>query len=239
MTINESASIQAAKPDIAPPLVLSDCRFFFDFDNTLTSFDVLDDIVQRFSVDDGWIPWERDWAAGKIGSRECLTQQLRSVRVSRERLTSYLADIELDPHFFRLLAFLKKEGAGPVIVSDSFSFFIKTILSNNGISGVKVFANGLTFSGEVLKPSFPYFNGSCSRCAHCKKARLAEIAGGKKTVYVGDGRSDMCAAEHADLVFAKSTLLGHFRDKDLPCVAFDHLGDVYGYLKEARRGTKS
>ena len=28
---------------------------FFDFDNTITTYDILDDIIARFSRDDGWV----------------------------------------------------------------------------------------------------------------------------------------------------------------------------------------
>ena len=37
------------------PVVLSNCRVFFDFDNTLTQGDVLDDIIKRFSVNEEWL----------------------------------------------------------------------------------------------------------------------------------------------------------------------------------------
>jgi len=217
---------------------LSQWQVYFDFDNTVTEFDVLDDIIQRFSINDDWIVWERDWAAGKIGSRECLRGQLKSVRATRDDLSSYLSEIKVDNDFYRLLAFLRKEDTKPIIVSDSFSFFIKAILDNNGVKGVKVYANSLKFSGNRLRPSFPHLDAKCSKCANCKKAHLYDNAGGKRMLYIGDGRSDICPAEHADLVFAKGALLKYLRGKNLPCVEFSNLGDVYRYLKEASRGTQ-
>ena len=51
-------------------------------------------------------------------------------------------------------------------------------------------------------------------------------------IYIGDGRSDICAAKEADIVFAKDTLLGYFKKHDLPCIEFDDLSSVYKYLKE-------
>jgi 2-hydroxy-3-keto-5-methylthiopentenyl-1-phosphate phosphatase len=213
-------------------------QVYFDFDNTITEFDVLDDIIQRFCVNDDWIVWERDWASGRIGSHECLRGQLKSVRATREALSSYLSEVKVDGDFYRLLAFLRKEGTKPVIVSDSFSFFIKTILDNNGVKGVKVYANGLKITKDRLRPFFPHFEVKCSKCANCKKAHLYDNAGGKKMLYVGDGRSDICPAEHADLVFAKGTLLKYLREKNMPCIEFCNLGDVYRYMKEASRGTK-
>ena len=104
---------------------LSDCAVFFDFDNTITHFDVLDDIVETFSVDKKWAVFEKAWKLGKIGSKECLSGQLRSVRVDKNTLTRHLSRIKVDPYFKKIIALLKKRGIAPVIVSDSFSLFIK------------------------------------------------------------------------------------------------------------------
>jgi len=209
-----------------------------DFDGTITEFDVLDDIIRRFCATDDWIVWERDWAAGKISSHKCLWEQLRSVRASKETLATYLSEIRVDRDFYRLLALLRKKGVRPVIVSDSFSFFIKTILDHNGIKGIRIYANGLKFFKDRLRPFFPHFKVDCSKCANCKKTHLDDNADGKITIYIGDGHSDICAAEHADLVFAKGALLKHLKEKKLSCFEFCNLGDIYQYFKEANRGTE-
>ena len=51
-------------------------------------------------------------------------------------------------------------------------------------------------------------------------------------ISVDDGRSDWCAAEAADLVFANGTLLNALRTIGQPCVPFTRLGDVYEELKD-------
>jgi len=122
---------------------LSDCLVFFDFDNTLTSFDVLDDIVTRFSVDDGWKALEQQWLEGKIGSRECLKGQLERVRIPKPALLKYLKKIRISPVFKKIIPLLNTHRAGPVILSDNFHFIIDTILRNNGIKGAEVCANSL------------------------------------------------------------------------------------------------
>ena len=42
---------------------------FLDFDNTITSLDVLDAVIGKFSVDQKWMIYEEAWKEGKIGSR--------------------------------------------------------------------------------------------------------------------------------------------------------------------------
>ncbi len=214
-------------------LELSDCAVFFDFDNTVTVFDVLDDVLELFSVDRKWVELERAWREGRIGSLECLRGQLRSVRVTKPALATYLSTVPIDPSFKTLVGFFREQGVQPVILSDSFSFFIDEILRVHQITGVTVYSNDMQFSGARLYPAFPYADG-CPRCAHCKKPHVLNSRAAEKTVlYIGDGLSDVCPAQHADLVFAKGSLLTYCRETDLPCVEFTDLGDVYRYLKRA------
>jgi 2-hydroxy-3-keto-5-methylthiopentenyl-1-phosphate phosphatase len=212
---------------------LAASRVYIDFDNTITTFDVLDAIIEQFSIDREWVAYEEAWRAGDIGSKECLEGQLRSIRCTRESLAEYLSAVILDAHFKQLLALLQGIGIKPVILSDSFTFFIASILRNNDVRGITVYANRLRFYKDRLIPSFPHTNHLCSRCAHCKTNNFSSAGAAEKSIiYIGDGLSDVCPAQYADLVFAKSTLLGHFKKIKRHCVAFNDLGDVYNYFKE-------
>ena len=128
---------------------------------------------------------------------------------------------------------MKTKDIKPVIVSDNFQFILKEILNNNNISGLKIFSNKVSFENDRLKLSFPHLNKDCSRCAHCKKNTLAACAiNNEFIIYVGDGLSDLCAAQEAHLVFAKDSLLKHFRKIGRPCVPFKTLKNVLNYLTE-------
>lgn len=207
---------------------------FFDFDNTITDSDILDDIIERFSVDQNWIRFEEDWSSGRIGSKECLEGQLKSIRVTKQVLSNYLSTIKLDPSFGKLLTLLKKNETEFVIVSDSFSFIIKEILRHNGIRGIQIYANEIKFRGDRLIPSFPYLSKDCTRCAHCKKKHILEHKD-KKTIYVGDGLSDICPAQESDVVFAKGNLLDHLQKIRKPCIEFKNLGDVCKHFEISNR----
>lgn len=211
---------------------LSECMVFFDFDNTITPFDVLDDIIERFSVNTGWVAFEKAWKRREIGSRICLVGQLGSVRITKKNLLQYLSRIKVEPHFHKLFALLRKEAIRPVILSDSFNFIIKSILRNNGIKGVRVYANRLRFRKDRLLASFPYKNKRCLRCAHCKKKNLLKKGiRGKIIIYIGDGLSDICPAECSDIVFAKGSLLKHFRKTGRLCLAYNNLEDIHNYFR--------
>ena len=225
------------RPDTAPEqaLRLQNCQVFFDFDNTITAFDVLDGIIEQFSVNHDWIAYEEAWKKGRIGSRQCLEGQLRSIRVERARLHDYLKTVTIDAAFHKLLALLRRHGVQPVIVSDSFSQLIDSILDHNGIQGVPVFANSLRMQAGRLLPSFPHAGTECSRCGHCKTSTLAgEAFAGKQAIYIGDGLSDLCPARRSNLVFAKRgcSLQRHLLDTGMDCHPFDDLSDIYLFFKE-------
>ena len=208
---------------------LSRAVVFFDFDNTITSLDVLDDLLEKFTVDEKWKALEKKWQAGKIGTKECLEGQLRSVRISRGTLEKYLAKIAIDPFFAKLLQFLRGRKIPVVIVSDNFSWIIKKILKNKGITGVRVYSNHLRFAKDRLVPSFPHQDPACPRCAHCKKKHLREHED-KASVYIGVGLSDLCPAMEADWVFAKGTLAEALSKKRKTFVSFENLEEVYHHL---------
>lgn len=214
-------------------IALSKCAVFFDFDNTITPFDVIDDIVERFSVNEQWRKIEEDWKRGKIGSKECLQGQFREVRVKKDAFIRYLSAIKIDEYFSKIIALLKRHKAFVSIVSDSSSFIINYILKNNGIEGIKVYSNRLKFNKDKLILEFPYLNKRCPKCANCKKSHLRRTGiDDKITIYIGDGLSDVCAAGCADIVFAKASLLKYFKEQKKKHIEFDTLAVVYNYLKE-------
>jgi 2,3-diketo-5-methylthio-1-phosphopentane phosphatase len=220
-------------PQNKSPIVLSNFRVFFDFDNTLTTTDVLFDIIKRFSINDHWMTLEKAWMEDQIGAKECLEGQLRNVRITKSTLHNFLKKAEIDPHFHHLLALLVREGIKPVILSDNFTYIIEWILKYHGIKDLKVYGNSLRFWRDHIIPSFPYDNPFCLNCAHCKKIHLTKDKTENKLIlYVGDGRSDFCPARVSDIVFAKEVLLEFMTKEELPCMPFKDLGDVHDYFQE-------
>lgn len=208
-------------------------QVFFDFDNTITKFDILDDLIERFSVNRDWVKLEEDWKRGVIGSKQCLTEQLALVRITRKKLVSYLAKVGIDPWFKKIVQLLECHRVKPIIMSDDFDFIIRTVLNNYGLKGIKVICNTLKFRGDRLQLIFPHTDTACGSCGHCKKKSLKRSR--KRniiTIYIGDGRSDFCPAGLADAVFAKGSLLKRYKDTHKQCIEMKTLRDVYYFLKE-------
>ena len=227
-------STRAGVPAKNQPKPLSSYAVFFDFDNTITPFDVLDRIIRQFSTTRKWVALEKAWEAGTIGSKARLAGQLRGVRVTKPALSRFLSSVPLDPSFKPLVKLLRTSGVEPVIVSDNFSFVVEYILRHHNVEQLRVYANRVRFVEGRLIPAFPYHAERCKRgCANCKKPHVTRNGASTRPVmYIGDGRSDLCAAEVADLVFAKGCLRQLLRRAGHPCVGFNDLGDVYRYVKE-------
>jgi 2-hydroxy-3-keto-5-methylthiopentenyl-1-phosphate phosphatase len=213
----------------------NDYVVFFDFDNTITKFDVIDDMLERFSKDDKWMELEKKWKAGKLGSRDCLKGQIKGIRITRRDLNAYLNKVKLDPYFKKLLGLLRRNKIKTYILSDNFDYILKTILKKNNIKSLSIRSNKVRQSGDKLVPSFPFSNNDCGDyCGHCKRSSVQELREkGKTLVYIGDGRSDICPAKTVDVVFAKDTLLDHFKSKKLDHTPLTNLGVVYDYFKRS------
>jgi 2,3-diketo-5-methylthio-1-phosphopentane phosphatase len=206
---------------------------YFDFDNTITGFDVLDEVIRRFSINDDWKQAEAAWEAGEIGSRGCLERQLSQVRVTAAALQDYLGPIKVDPAFQPIIDLLRANAIDPVIVSDSFRLIIDRVLENNGVNGLQVLANELRLDGDQPVLAFPYFQSICSTCGNCKTSHLFKRnrPAGTKKIYVGDGRSDICPAGFCEILFAKDSLLRHYQAIRKDCIPFHDLGTVYSHLQ--------
>ncbi len=203
---------------------------FFDFDNTLTAGDVLDELIEKFSPNDRWREWERAWLEQRLSAKDCLQHQVRNMRVSREELYEHLSSVRLDPAFPAILRWARQRDIEVKIVSDSFLPLILHVLRCNSIEGVPVHANGLVFSANRLIPYFPEHDPQCTRSAMAKARHLAPYRD-HTIVFAGDGRSDLDAALASDVVFAKSTLARELRERSIHFHPFDTLQTMLAFLQ--------
>ena len=206
---------------------------FFDFDNTIAKHDVFDSLIQRFAKNDRWIEIEEKWRRGLIGSKECLEGQLECTGILKKELDRYLETIKLDPYFKKVISLLRKNKIKTTVLSDNFDYILKRVLKHNGIRNLKTYSNKMQVIKDRFIPSFPFRNKKCHICAHCKtKNLLANSPKNSIIIYIGDGRSDICPAQEADVIFAKESLLEYCKKKNTAYIPFRNLKKVYDYFLE-------
>jgi 2-hydroxy-3-keto-5-methylthiopentenyl-1-phosphate phosphatase len=203
---------------------------FFDFDNTLTAGDVLDQVIEAFSPNELWRDWENAWVEGRLSARECLRRQMENLRVTRDVLLDFLSKVRIDPALPAIVEWAETREVDVIIVSDSFLPMIHHVLRTNGIDTVPILANDLRFRGDRLIPSFPFYDPASARSANAKARHLAPYSA-NNIVFAGDGQSDLDAALVADVVFAKSTLAKELRARGVAYHPFDTLEPVLEFLE--------
>lgn len=211
---------------------------FIDFDGTVTRRDVVDVILENFA-DQRWLEIEKQWRAGRIGSRDCLKAQMALVRTTQKRLDRVIDSIEVDEGFALLLEICARHQIVTHIVSDGFDYCIRRILERPQLQLAGLLRSGRICSsqlevegGRYWRTDFPFFQQVCSHgCATCKPAvmRLLNRADAP-SIFIGDGLSDRYAAAKADLVFAKSSLAAHCREQAISYIPFDELDEVAAHL---------
>jgi 2-hydroxy-3-keto-5-methylthiopentenyl-1-phosphate phosphatase len=211
---------------------------FSDFDGTITSLDVTDEILEQFA-DPSWREVEEQWLRGDIGSRECFERQAALVRVTVKQLNALIDAIPLDSGFPAFFRFVKARQLPFYIVSDSFDYVIRRVLKRVGADGElrngrHLFSTGMELKEGGIRAVFPHSNHGCKHgCATCKPAVIRAVRKEQQpVVFIGDGFSDRFAVEAADVVFAKHELLAYCRERGVACRPFETFGDVQKELAE-------
>ncbi len=205
-------------------------QVLMDFDGTISKQDVLDRLIQRYSIDNSWKIVEEQWSAGLIGSRKCLETQFSLLRISAAELADELDSIELDEGIFQLLEILRTSEIPVIIVSDCVDFFIKRILKRHGIENILIRSNTAVHKAAHIELKCPHYNPQClSQAAQCKCSSLRSFPD-RKSIYIGDGISDLCVAKKADFVFAKNVLASRLEQESVDFVRYSNLNDIAIFL---------
>lgn len=207
-----------------------------DFDGTISTKDVSDTIFTKW-LQGKWREIDRQWHDGKVSMVHLYEKCWSLVDASEAELYAFVDEIEIDPGFDGFVRQCKESEVPIYLVSDGFDFYIRRIMSRYGLSDLTFYSNRLSFT-EDGRPVLGFHNQhpDCIQCANCKKFIMDEKRRGADfVIYIGNGLSDRCAAEHADLVFAKDSLLKHCRDNGIACVPYESFTEITEYLTERLR----
>ncbi len=199
---------------------------FCDFDNTISTTDVTDSLLEAFALPE-WQAVEAEWKAGRIGSRDCMKRQVELLRCDRFLLDAHVATISIDPAFPAFAAYCEKHQMPLSIVSDGIDEVIRLILRRYRLEHLPVYANQLVELGAGrYSLAFPNSQPGC-KAGTCKCDIMRHHhARQHPQLFIGDGASDFCAAGKANLVLAKADLIRHCREQRIPHREFASFSDV-------------
>lgn len=206
---------------------------FIDFDGTLAQNDVGDMLFKIFGNGPECEMLVQQWLHGEISSRECMEREADTARLTREQLDAFCDTQALTPGFIEFAKFCRQRNWPLLVLSDGLDYYIQRVLLRHELD-LPVLANHLEFvPPDRIAVSFPYFAHSCGRCGNCKGYHIRHLPKpGEKIVYIGDGYSDRCGAQEANLIFAKRDLAKWCEEKGMEYLQFEDFTQVLYLIKK-------
>jgi 2-hydroxy-3-keto-5-methylthiopentenyl-1-phosphate phosphatase len=182
-----------------------------DFDGTVTTHDVGDQVSIRFAGYHVWRGAEDAYKAGAYDFGALIRRIFEPITASRDEIAAFARQrAVLRPGFERLVAACR-DGRRPFVVcSAGLDVYIEPVLERLAPdlrNHVDVRCNRAVCSPAGMRVTFHADGEGCGRCGFCKGSVVRDLrAAGYKVLVVGDGTADRCAAEAADFVFARARL---------------------------------
>ncbi len=199
--------------------------FFVDFDGTIATIDVCEALVLAFSRE-GWQELNEKWERKELSTLECARKTFKLFKSGNpEDFLSILDEVAIDPYFRDFATYCRERGYPLTILSDGYDCCIYQLLQREGLK-LPYYANKLLFTPQ-LDIETPYSSQSCDLCGVCKLDLMEQLKKqNQKTVYIGDGYSDFCPAQKADVVFAKTKLYKHCQKVGKQAILFKNFRDI-------------
>jgi alpha-galactosidase len=211
-----------------PPLVI-----FCDSAGTFAVQDVGSTLARRHAGARRAELWPR-LERGELTAWEYNLELLEGLALPEDELEAFLRTVELDPGAGHLVAWCEQRAIPFRVLSDGFDRNLDRLQELSGLR-FAYDANHLRYEHGVWRIAAGYPDPNCG-CGTgvCKRARIEHFRSrhpGVPVVHIGDGRvSDLCAADAADLVFAKKSLADELDTRGVVYEPFETLHDVVDRL---------
>jgi 2,3-diketo-5-methylthio-1-phosphopentane phosphatase len=205
-----------------------------DFDGTVTTADVGDEVCARFAPPE-WRAIDDQWVRNELSLPEAQRRMWALARATREQAVEFARGDagRLRPGLSALLDAAAAAEVEPWLASGGFDFYVEPLLGEALGRFARRYYNGARFDGDRIAVEFPHRELSCGKCAVCK-GRVCDLAraAGRRVLFVGDGYSDRCVVGRADGVAAVrgSHLARHLAGAGEPFVEFERLDELCGWV---------
>ncbi|MGQ9819160.1 MAG: MtnX-like HAD-IB family phosphatase [Candidatus Kapaibacteriales bacterium] len=210
-------------------------RIFSDFDGTITTTDVCNEIFKKFGDFEHHFPL---LVNQQITLKQYWYELFRTLPsgISINTLNSWaLKNVDVDPTFLKFIEFCSTNSLSFEIVSDGFKFYIEAFLKNLGVyEQIPFFANDVVQKGNNYEPVFTFASESCfCNAGSCKRNFvLNKLRDDEILVYIGDGYSDFCLTEYSDIIFAKKVLASYCNAQKIPHYPFRSFEEIITILQK-------
>ena len=197
---------------------------FSDFDGTIAHPDTINLLAETF----GGVEFRRDIggkiASGEISLRDGIAAEVATIRGSLDQVLDFLRQrVEIDESFPPFAQWCRRREIPLTVLSAGIKDVIERLLAPYGLDHVKLLANPL----EIIDHRWTLRFLDNTPWGHDKGAALVRArSAGYATAFLGDGLSDLRAANQADLVFARSRLANLCRQKQLPFFPLEDFSTV-------------
>jgi 2-hydroxy-3-keto-5-methylthiopentenyl-1-phosphate phosphatase len=214
---------------------------FTDFDGTIAVNDIGDAMFDTFGDREICLKSFQDYRNGSIDARDCWRRGFATMQpVTKTQFTEFALRQPADVHFRPFVEFCEQHSVPVTVLSDGYDAYIDPVLDRESLGRLPRFSNRLTFHDDgSVEPEFPYTDAECSRCANCKRNHLLTRSGDDQViVYIGDGISDRCPVQFADVVFAKDALVAFCETHNITFHRFNDFSDVLKVFRPMVEGSR-
>lgn len=168
--------------------------------------------------------------SGELTLSEAIAAEMRSIRRPfADAETLLRQEVRIDPGFVPFAAWCESKAIPLTILSAGFHQLIDLFIRREEFPHLEVLANTLKPNEEV---GWQCVFRDKTNWGHDKSVAIkAAKKRGEHTIFIGDGLSDRGAAETADEVFAKHSLVEHCRQRKINFHEFQTFDDVLKQLQ--------
>lgn len=196
-----------------------------DFDGTIVTEDFAKDLLKDYCKM-VWQATEQDFKDGKISLRDMMEKEVAGLAMSRQELSEYAKKrVKFRPGFWEFYGTALDRGFRFIIVSEGLAEYIKPFFNPE----ITIYSNECEEANGNLKLKSPHASSVCDKCGTCKKNVVNALKErGYFVIYIGDGVSDFCAAQFADLRLARGQLARHLAMGETEFMHFEDFNDILG-----------
>lgn len=208
-----------------------------DFDGTITKNDNIIRIMKQFAPSE-WTKLKDGVLSKEITIQEGVGQMFQLLASDqKEAIQSFiLEDTEIREGFKQFVDEVKKADIPFYVLSGGMDFFVYPILEGI-VDRDDIYCNHASFGEEHIQIEWPYAcDTQCQNgCGCCKPSIIRNLTHEDDfIIMIGDSVTDVEAAKHADLTFARDYLLNECQELGLVHTEFDTFIDLHAQFVQIK-----